>query len=467
PLTLTLTASAGCSASSATNVATAAGAAAGAETSSYWTITMTAQECRGHVEGKVVSGGVTIYDAFLSFNVHAQDYTNTLAGTVSVAQSGNWQIDNRNRLCDASAFAAACNIPRQYSQTYLCGGLSNNFRPLLDYDDCYEVVQGGSIGLHSDGVIQVWNDNRECGPALSSGAYAQADCFPPIHYVCNLDGTDAGFAQSSAPYSVLNPSTIGRGLHNCVVPDTVTVTPCSTQALAADPNACTVNMKLCDAANPMAGDGTTCATPEVRVLQGDPWKMDNRDHLCQGGEWGEDCAAFSELDVLARGCGASAHAAECIVPTVNVAQSGEWTVTDHNDGTLSITNSGGQTLTVHQDPMCTATQHCFVDSAATNTFVGNSTQNVNFPSNLTMTPLAVKTSFDPWLPILGATIAWIAVAVGTRFIRKDPLRLVADLAGYSVLLLPLPQVPFLVLAAAETALLIYDLVALVTGKQTT
>jgi len=155
-LTLTTSGLAGCSAGTASTFGTSASASANPETSSVWVITMSASECRGYVEGKVTTGGVTIYDAAVAFNVESDDQTRTvdntgaltvhqdalsgtvtvhqdplsgtisvhqdaLSGSVNVVNSGALNVDALDRQCAASPYGASCTPAPTFGNLTLSG----------------------------------------------------------------------------------------------------------------------------------------------------------------------------------------------------------------------------------------------------------------------------------------------------------------------------------------------------------
>jgi len=93
--------------------------------------------------------------------------------------------------------------------------------------------------------------------------------------------------------------------------------------------------------------------------------------------------------------------------------------------------------------------------------------NVNaqdLPQELSGT-LGASTSFDAWFPIVGAWLGWLAYTIATRFLRPQPMRILADIIGYAVLALPLDPEQFIALTVAQSSVVIFDLVQLITGKE--
>lgn len=72
-----------------------------------------------------------------------------------------------------------------------------------------------------------------------------------------------------------------------------------------------------------------------------------------------------------------------------------------------------------------------------------------------------------WLVTLAVLVVWIGYAVATRFLRNIVVRVLADLIGLGLLLLPVPELVFLLVAAGQLGLAIFDLIHLIQGKPTT
>jgi len=212
-LTLTATASNGCTAGSPTTVGTAASASSNPQTSSVWVITMTAAQCRGYVEGKVTTGGVTIYDALIAFNVESDDQTRTVANTVSGSLSNTLSGSVANTLSGT----VANTISGSLSNT-LSGSVSNTLSGTIG------TTITGSVSNTVSGALTVHQD--------------------PISGSLNVDTLDracaaSGHGASCNPAPLFGNLTLG-GLN---FTSTSSTSLCSSAALDADAHACTIRIE--------------------------------------------------------------------------------------------------------------------------------------------------------------------------------------------------------------------------------
>jgi len=169
--------------------------------------------------------------------------------------------------------------------------------------------------------------------------------------------------------------------------------------------------------------GTSCTTPTINlggtvaISQSGTWQIDNQNRLCASSNFGTSCTTPTvNGGTVTVTPGGVQHLVLDSLPTLQVAQSGTWSIDNQNrlcnasalgtacttptinaaiTGTLTVTNTGGQTITVsgtldNLNRICAASplgSTCTVATINTNTIstiMGNSTQTVNFPGNLTI-----------------------------------------------------------------------------------
>ncbi len=115
----------GCTASALTSNTVSSGATAVANT--YFTLTMTSEECRMVLEVNIMGGAVpaTIANHRRAINIQVPftniDSQNRLCDASNRGTScTNPELNNQNRLCDASTFGDACANPELNNQNRLC-----------------------------------------------------------------------------------------------------------------------------------------------------------------------------------------------------------------------------------------------------------------------------------------------------------------------------------------------------------
>lgn len=161
--------------------------------------------------------------------------------------------------------------------------------------------------------------------------------------------------------------------------------------------------RLCAA----SATGTSCTTANLNaIISG---TLDNLNRICDDSTLGSACNELHfTADLLSRLCNASSYNTTCTAPNINAVLT----------GTLNTIQSG--TLTVHQDPICTAAAHCHVDTngtgASIGTIMGNFTVQQCSTARLNADPHACDVNvhspgsmsapaWDWWLEL----IFWIAV----------------------------------------------------------
>jgi hypothetical protein len=123
---------------------------------------------------------------------------------------------------------------------------------------------------------------------------------------------------------------------------------------------------------------------------------------------------------------------------------------------------GAISLHVRSDPSACSTARLAADPYACTLRLENQPAS----NNATRAGLILDagTGSNDWLLNLGVLALWIAYTAATRRIQNNVLRIVADLLGFGVLLLPVAPRMFLLVVVAQTAVIIFDLVRLITSK---
>jgi hypothetical protein len=87
-------------------------------------VTMTSGQCSGYIEVKVVGGAVatTVADMLLPFSVYSNEPNDHLCSiTDNTCSTPTVNVDAETRWCANSVFGAACNVPISGSVTFECG----------------------------------------------------------------------------------------------------------------------------------------------------------------------------------------------------------------------------------------------------------------------------------------------------------------------------------------------------------
>lgn len=514
-VTFTPTVSSGsCTFGTATSKGTLMTGAFGTQSSSTWEVTMASQQCHGYIEGKVVSNSVTVFDDAFAFNIESADFTtyvdstarmcaasalaasctaptvnNALSGSVgltgslalsgtldkSLTRQGEISSDSYVRSCSATGYVLSSGGKfSSNGETQTCFAYTPNVAPgsansvtafLVTTTPLTSVtVNSAEVGsltvtegpCSTSGVVsdsyttptQLVRTTRWTITGLTTGATCQGYATGALG-----DVASGRFYTQMVPFAIRHPSETNAvtGTMANAVTGTLTVTNAGGQAITVSGTLDNLN-RLCAA----SAVGTTCSTPTINAALSGSFSISSWPGLNAAlsgsitvtNAGSQAITVSGTLDNLNRLCAASATGASCTAPTINLAGS----LTVHNDGTLTVTNTGGQTmtlagaatihadgsltvtnaggqaltfagpLTVHQDPICTAAAHCFVDSTARTTVVGNSSTVVE---DLTGKVLG------KWIPLV--VIGAILVAA---IFWSNPLLVVAGIIGFFVEYVP-------------------------------
>jgi len=423
-----------CTFGTATTAGTALTAAFGTQSSSTWTVTMTSDNCHGYIEGLVkATTTVTAFDDLFAFDIEAAQppffyacaatgvvptsydstattcntpaYTATNTDSVKITQWPSLQTNTQSKEAGLVQLEAngptilapqsgSVNIPlllNAYAPASVAAtATALSIAPLIDG------IAGGN------GICTVSDTIAATTVTMSDGSaqyqYRRAVTFDADY--CHLSGT-VTLSTTGAPAAAVrmswifyrNTDKLSGTLDNTnrLCDASALGAPCTTPQIQTDSL-----MRLCAA----SAYNSTCTTPTINAaitgsltttLSG---TLDVLDRLCSASAIGTSCttatlnsivsgtldnlnricddstlgSACNELhltaDLLTRLCAAGNYNTTCTAPNINAVLS----------GTLNTIQSG--TLTIHQDPICTAAAHCHIDTNSTTVTIGNTTVNI-------------------------------------------------------------------------------------------